>query len=283
MQITILQSLTGVIHSKKKRRSLRWAGGHEATEKANRIQAWQHLSDWQLVDRFERDRPVLLWSGSWWSGQHELEVESAGWWQNPTRRARCKQCAQRRVVKKFSTQTLIRCNWVEVANAKRAKEGVEWQSKNHSSHWSAWFSPIQIRDMLADSTTSKSATPLWRWRELENWPLSMRIGGRVNMVVAHIGANELSLETDRWGVLGARGESRGIRQQPKGTWPPSCISLGACDHSLYFGWLGTDDSEHRECCNNKFEQALTLLHSAKSSTKIKYSKQGNTQSIFYSL
>ena len=44
-----------------------------------------------------------------------------------------------------------------------------------------------------------------------------------------------------------------------------------------------DDSEHRECCNNKFEQALTLLHSAKSSTKIKYSKQGNTQSIFYSL
>jgi len=37
------------------------------------------------------------------------------------------------------------------------------------------------------------------------------------MVVAHIGANELSLETDRWGVLGARGESRGIRQLPKGT------------------------------------------------------------------
>jgi len=35
------------------------------------------------------------------------------------------------------------------------------------------------------------------------------------MIVAHIGANGLSLEIDRWG--GARGESRGFRQQPKGT------------------------------------------------------------------
>jgi len=39
--------------------------GHEATEKANRIRAWQGLSDWQLADRFDRDRPVLLLSGSW--------------------------------------------------------------------------------------------------------------------------------------------------------------------------------------------------------------------------
>jgi len=44
--------------------------GHEATEKANRIQAWQGLSDWQLDDRFDKDRPVLLFPGSWWSGQH---------------------------------------------------------------------------------------------------------------------------------------------------------------------------------------------------------------------
>jgi len=61
--------------------------GHEATEKTNRIQAWQGLLDWQLADRFDRDRPVLLLPGSWWSGQHEPEFESAGWWQNPTRRA----------------------------------------------------------------------------------------------------------------------------------------------------------------------------------------------------
>ena len=29
--------------------------GHEATEKANRIQAWQGFLDWQLADRFDRD------------------------------------------------------------------------------------------------------------------------------------------------------------------------------------------------------------------------------------
>jgi len=51
--------------------------GHEATEKANRIQAWQGLSDWQLADRFYRYRPVLLLPGSWWSGQQEPMFESA--------------------------------------------------------------------------------------------------------------------------------------------------------------------------------------------------------------
>jgi len=49
--------------------------GHEATEKANRIQAWQGLLDWQLVDIFDRDRPVLLFPGSGWSGQHEPKFE----------------------------------------------------------------------------------------------------------------------------------------------------------------------------------------------------------------
>jgi len=44
---------------------------HEATEKANRFQAWQDLLDWQLAGRFNRDRLVLLLTGSWWSGQHE--------------------------------------------------------------------------------------------------------------------------------------------------------------------------------------------------------------------
>ena len=59
--------------------------GHEATEKANRIQAWHGLVDWQLADRLVRDKLVLLLPGSWWSGQHEPEFESAGWWQKPTR------------------------------------------------------------------------------------------------------------------------------------------------------------------------------------------------------
>ena len=58
---------------------------HEATEKANRFQVWQGFLDWQLADRFDKDRPVLLLPGSWWSGQHEQEFESAGWWQKPTR------------------------------------------------------------------------------------------------------------------------------------------------------------------------------------------------------
>jgi len=75
--------------------------GHEATEKANRIQAWRDLLDWQLADRFDRDRPVLLLPGSWWSGQHEPEFESAGWWQKPTRRAWCKQCARCGIVKEY--------------------------------------------------------------------------------------------------------------------------------------------------------------------------------------
>jgi len=61
--------------------------GLEATEKANRIQAWQGLLDWQLADRFHRDRPVLLLPDSWWSRQHDPEFKGAGWWQKPTRRA----------------------------------------------------------------------------------------------------------------------------------------------------------------------------------------------------
>jgi len=41
--------------------------GNEATEEAGRIQVWQGLLDWQLADRFDMDRPVLLLPGSWWS------------------------------------------------------------------------------------------------------------------------------------------------------------------------------------------------------------------------
>jgi len=74
---------------------------HELTEKANRIKVWQGLLDWQLADKLDKDRPVLLLPGSWWSGQHKPGFESAGWWQKPTRRVKCKQCAQCGVVKEF--------------------------------------------------------------------------------------------------------------------------------------------------------------------------------------
>jgi len=50
--------------------------GHEATERANGIQAWQGLLHWQLADRFDRDRPVLLLPGSWWSGQQQDATRS---------------------------------------------------------------------------------------------------------------------------------------------------------------------------------------------------------------
>ena len=83
--------------------------GHEATEKANRIQAWQILSDWQLADRFDKDRPVLLLLGSWWSGQNEPEFWSAGWWQKPN--------VQGAGSSRSLVRTFTRCNWVEVASA----------------------------------------------------------------------------------------------------------------------------------------------------------------------
>ena len=51
--------------------------GHEAAKKTSRVQVWQYLSDWQLANRFERDRPVLLLLSSWWSVQHEPEFDSA--------------------------------------------------------------------------------------------------------------------------------------------------------------------------------------------------------------
>jgi len=75
---------------------------HEATKKANRIQTCQHLADWQFANRFERNRPVLLLPGSWWSRQNEPGFEIAGLWQKPTRRVRCiEQCTQCRVVKEL--------------------------------------------------------------------------------------------------------------------------------------------------------------------------------------
>ena len=42
-----------------------------------------------------------------------------------------------------------------------------------------------------------------------------RVREAITFNAAHIRANGLSLETDRWGR--ARGESRGFRQQPMGT------------------------------------------------------------------
>jgi len=56
---------------------------YEPTEKASGIQIWQVLLEWQLADRFNRDRPVLFLPSTWWShwslsGQHEPDFERAG-------------------------------------------------------------------------------------------------------------------------------------------------------------------------------------------------------------
>jgi len=90
--------------------------GHEATEKANIIQAWQGLLDWQLADRFDRDRPILLLPGSWWSGQHEPEFESAGCWQSQHAERDASNVQGARSSRSF-VRTFTRCNWVEVASA----------------------------------------------------------------------------------------------------------------------------------------------------------------------
>ena len=90
--------------------------GHEATEKANRIQAWQDLLDWQLADRFDRDRPVLLLPGSWWSGQHEPEfrVQDGGKSRHAERGVSNVQGAGS---SRSMVRTFTRCNWVEVASS----------------------------------------------------------------------------------------------------------------------------------------------------------------------
>jgi len=90
--------------------------GHEATEKANRIQAWQGLLEWQLADRFNRDRPVLLLPGCWWSGKHEPEFQSADG--GKSRQAeRGASNAQGVGSSRSLVRTFTRCNWVEVASA----------------------------------------------------------------------------------------------------------------------------------------------------------------------
>ena len=107
--------------------------GHEAIEKANRIQAWQGLLDWQLADRFDRDRPVLLLPSSWFRGQHEPEFESAGWWQKPTCRAWCKQCARCGIFNKFGKDFYK-------MQLRRGGRSLSWRTSQHgcSSHRSKW-------------------------------------------------------------------------------------------------------------------------------------------------
>ena len=90
--------------------------GHEATEKANRIQAWQSLLDWQLADRFDRDRPVLLLPGFGGVGStsQSSRVQDGGKSRHAERGASNVQGAGS---SRSMVRTFTRCNWVEVASA----------------------------------------------------------------------------------------------------------------------------------------------------------------------
>jgi len=104
--------------------------GHEATEKANRIQAWQCLLDWQLADRFDRDSLIYsYWAlGGVGSTSQSFRVQNGGKADTPSVvQTMCK-------VRDRQGRTSTKCNWVEVASAQRAKEGAERRIKTHSSH-----------------------------------------------------------------------------------------------------------------------------------------------------
>jgi len=92
---------------------------------------------------------TLLLPGSWWSAQHEPGFESAGWWQKPTRRAWCKQCARCGIVKEYG-KDFHKMQLGRGGECLTCKGGSRTTNKTHSSHWSAWFPPMQTRGMLAD-------------------------------------------------------------------------------------------------------------------------------------
>jgi len=87
---------------------------HEATEKANRIQAWQGLSNWQLADRFDRDRPVLLLPSLVDSTSQSSRVQDGGKSRHAERGVSNVHSAGS---SRSMVRTFTRCNWVEVASA----------------------------------------------------------------------------------------------------------------------------------------------------------------------
>jgi len=226
--------------------------GHEATEKANKIQAWQGLLDWQLADRFDRDRPVLLLPGSWWSKQHEPEFESAGWWQKPTRRAWCKQCARCGIVKEYCKDfhktelgrggECLTCNGgSQTKNQNPQQPLIGIILTNADPRYAGRFDDKQGGDTIATMQRVREAitfneeladesTWLWLTSEQISFPLRPTRGGE---------HKERAEDLD---------SSQGVR-----------------DHLVAYHLAPaiTDfiSDENRVCCNHDLEQTLTLLHS----------------------
>jgi len=226
--------------------------GHEATEKANRIKAWQGLLDWQLADRFDRDRPVLLLPSSWFRGQHEPEFESAGWWQKPTCRAWCKQCARCGIVKEYGKdfhkmqlgqggECLACKGWSLTTNQNPQQPLIGMIFTNADPRYDGRLDEKQggdtivtmerVREAIAfNAELADESTWLWLTSEQMGLPLRPTGGGE------HEGRAE-DLDS-----------SQGVR-----------------DHLVAYHLAPaiTDfiSDENRVCCNNDLEQILTLLHS----------------------
>jgi len=240
--------------------------GHEATEKAKNIQAWQGLLDWQLTDRFNRDRPVLLLPCSWWSGQLEPEFESAGWWQKPTRRAWCKQCARCGIVKEFGEdfhkmqlgrggECLACKGGSRMTNQKSQQPLIGMIFTNADPRYAGRLDDKQGGDTIATMKRVREAiafnaeladklTWLWLTSEQIGFPLRSTGGGE---------HEERAEDLD---------SSQGVR-----------------DHLVAYHLAPaiTDfiSDENRVCCNSDLEQTLTLLHS-EWSAEIEPSGQSST-------
>ena len=84
-------------------------------EKANRIQAWQGLLDWQLADRFGIDLSYSYRAlGTVGSTSQSLRVQDGGKSRHAERGVSNVQGAGS---SRSMVRTFTRCNWVEVANA----------------------------------------------------------------------------------------------------------------------------------------------------------------------
>ena len=77
------------------------------------------------------------------------QFESAGWWQKLTHRSKFKQCTQCGVVKEFG-KDFHKMQLGRGCESLACKGGSRTTNQNHSSHWSAWFSPMQTRGILED-------------------------------------------------------------------------------------------------------------------------------------
>jgi len=222
--------------------------GHEATEKASRIQVWQGLSGWQLTDRFDRDRPVPLSLGSWWSGQHELVFESAGWWQKPTHRARCKQYEQCGVVKEFG-------NYFHKMQLDRGAKCFACKGGSRTTNLKPQLPPIGMIFTNAD--------PRYAGR------LDNKQGSKIERVREAIAFNAELADVSTW--LWLISEQMGFPLRPTGGGEHKesaqvlYSSQRVRDHLIAYHLAPaiTDFilDENRICCNNELEQTLTLLHS----------------------